>query len=217
VRIPVLDRLSFAGQFVVLSLAILTIGMLTIGLWVQSAIEQVVINRTAGVTALYVDSFVSPLVQELPGRGELSATERADLDRLITRTPLGSQVVSFKIWSRGGEILYSPNPELVGRTFEMSDELQQAFAGEVVSEVSDLTDPENEYERANWETLIETYAPIRSEGSGAVFAVSEFYQLPDSLQAEVRSAQVRSWAIVSIATVVMYLLLVGMVRRATLS
>ena len=101
-RIPVLDRLSFAGQFVVLSLAILTIGMLTIGLWVQSAIEQVVINRTAGVTALYVDSFVSPLVQELPGRGELSATERADLDRLITRTPLGSQVVSFKIWSRGG-------------------------------------------------------------------------------------------------------------------
>ena len=215
VRIPVLDRLSFAGQFVVLSFVILTFGMLTIGLWVQSAVEQVVINRTAGVTALYVDSFVSPLVQELPERGELSPTDRADLDRLITRTPLGSQIVSFKIWSPGGEILYSPNPELVGRTFEISDALQRAFGGEVVSEVSDLTDPENEYERADWETLIETYAPVRSEGSGTVFAVSEFYQLPDVLQAEVRSAQVRGWAIVGIATLVMFLLLVGMVRRAS--
>ena len=214
-RILVLDKLSFTGQFVVFSLAVLLIGMLTIGLWVSSAVEQAVINRTAGVTALYVDSFVSPLVQNLPVRGELSTSERAKLERLISRTPLGSQIVSFKVWSPEGEILYSSNPEVVGRIFKMDDRLQRALGGEVVSEVSGLTEPENEYERANWDTLIETYAPIRSEGSGAVFAVSEFYQLPDALQAEIRSAQIRGWAIVGIATVVMYLLLVGMVRRAS--
>lgn len=214
-RIPVLERLSFTGQFVLLSLAVLLMGMFTIGFWVQSAVEQAVIGRTAGVTALYMDSFVSPLVQGYTDQGELSASQRTELDRLITRTPLGSQIVSFKIWSPEGEILYSPNPELIGRQFEFGDDLMRAFSGEVVSVVSNLTEAENVYERANWERLIETYAPIRSDGTGSVFAVSEFYQLPDALEAEVRRAQIRGWAIVGVATLVMYFLLVGMVRRAS--
>ena len=137
------------------------------------------------------------------------------MGRLITGTPLGEQVVSFKVWSREGEIIYSPNPELVGRTFAVDGHLLEAFDGEVVSEISDLTEPENKYERSRWETLIETYAPVRSEGSGAVFVVSEFYQLPGTLEAEIRSAQIRGWLIVGIATLVMYLLLIGMVRRAS--
>jgi signal transduction histidine kinase len=215
VRIPLLERLSFTGQFVVFSLAVLLLGMFTIGYWVQSAVEQAVISRTAGVTALYMDSFVSPLVQDLQEQEGLTAAQRTDLDRLITRTPLGSQVVSFKIWSPEGVILYSTNPELIGRRFESGDDLEQAFSGEVVSKVSSLTEPENVYERAEWDKLIETYAPIRSDGTGLVFAVSEFYQLPDALEAEVRNAQIRGWAIVGVATLLMYLLLVGMVRRAS--
>lgn len=214
-RIPILDRLSFTGQFVVLSLCVLVIGMVAIGVWVSSAVERAVISRTAGVTALYVDSFVSPLVQELPTTGELSPSQRSELDRLITDTPLGRQVVSFKVWSPEGEILYSPNADLVGRTFVVDDHLREAFSGEVVSEISDLTDQENEYERSRWETLIETYAPIRSEGSGSVLAVSEFYQLPDALEDEIRSAQITGWLIVGTATVAMYLLLIGMVQRAS--
>ncbi len=214
-RIPLLDRLSFTGQFVVLSLGVLVLGMVTIGVWVSSAVERAVITRTAGVTALYVDSFVSPLVQALPTTGELSPSQRSRLDRLLTGTPLGQQVVSFKVWSPEGEILYSPNADLVGRTFVMDDQLRDAFSGEVVSEISDLAEQENEYERNRWETLIETYAPIRSEGSGSVFAVSEFYQLPDALEDEIRSAQITGWLIVGIATVAMYLLLIGMVQRAS--
>ncbi len=213
--IPLLERLSFTWQFVVLSFAILVVGMVTIGIWLSSAVEQAVISRTAGVTALYVDSFVSPLVQDLSEQGELPPAQRADLGRLITGTPLGKQIVSFKISSPEGEIIYSPNPELVGRTFAMDGHLLEAFNGEVVSEISDLTKQENEYERSNWKTLIETYAPIRSEGSGAVLAVSEFYQLPDTLEGEIRSAQIQGWLIVGVATLAMYLLLVGMVRRAS--
>lgn len=213
--IPILERLSFTWQFVVLSFAILVLGMVTIGLWISSAVEEAVVNRTAGVTALYVDSFVSPLVQGLSEQGELSPAERADLDRLIIGTPFGEQVVSFKVWSPQGEVIYSPNPDLVGRTFAVDGHLLEAFNGEVVSEISDLTELENEYERSRWETLIETYAPVRSEESGAVFAVSEFYQLPDTLEDEIRRAQIRGWLIVGIATLVMYLLLIGMVRRAS--
>jgi len=215
VPIPMLERLSFTRQFVVLSFVILVGGMVTIDIWVSSAVEQAVVNRTAGVTALYVDSFVSPLVQGLSEQGELSPAQRADLDGLITGKPFGEQIVSFKVWSPQGEVIYSPNPDLVGRTFAVDGHLLRAFNGEVVSEISDLTELENEYERSRWETLIETYAPVRGEGSGAVFAVSEFYQLPDTLEAEIRRAQIRGWLIVGVATLVMYLLLIGMVRRAS--
>jgi len=213
--IRMLERFSFTWQFIVLSFVILVGGMVTIGIWISSAVEQAVVNRTAGVTALYVDSFVSPLVQGLSEGGELSPAQRAELGRLITGTSLGEHAVSFKVWSPQGEIIYSPNPELIGRTFAVDGHLKEALNGEVVSVISDLTEQENEYERSRWDTLIETYAPVRSEGSGAVFAVSEFYQLPGALQAEIRSAQIRGWLIVGIATLVMYVLLVGMVRRAS--
>jgi signal transduction histidine kinase len=112
-------------------------------------------------------------------------------------------------------VLYSPNEALIGQTFETHSELAQAFAGGIVSEVSDLSKPENVYERQLWDSLIETYAPVRLEGNDQVVAVAEFYQKPDALLADIRRAQVRSWLFVGAATLVMYLLLVGIVHRVS--
>ncbi len=214
-RIPGIDRLTFAGQFLLFGLGILLMGMVTIGLWLQSSVKEAVIDRTAGMAALYVDSLVSPLIQNTQPGGALSSAARAELDRLMESTSLDSQVVTVKIWSPTGEILYSPNPDLIGRTFDVQENLGRALAGEVVSGLSDLSEPENEYERETWDSLIETYAPVRSEGTGSVIAVTEFYQLPDDLTAKIRRAQLEGWFIVGFATLIMYVLLVGMVRRAS--
>jgi len=167
------------------------------------------------VTALYVDSFVSPLVQPTASTGTVSDVQRGELDDLLGRTPLGTQVVSFKIWAPDGEVLYSPNQELIGRSFAVDYHLESAFEGDVITEITDLSEAENEYERESWDRLIETYAPIRVKGTGAVFAVSEFYQLPEPLIAEIRDARIRGWFIVGAATLIMYLLLVGMTLRAS--
>lgn len=208
-------ELSFARQFLVFSLVILMAGMLTIGIWIQAEVKRAVIGRTAGVTALYVDSFVSPVLQDLDRVGEVTADMRTALDRLLSGTPLGRHIVSFKVWLLDGTIAYSVAPELIGQRFEISDDLARAADGEVVSHLTDLTEPENEYERGRWDRLIETYAPVRVEGSGRVVAVAEFYQLPDELLRDIRSAQSTSWVIVGIATIVMYLMLAGIVRRAS--
>lgn len=214
-RIPGIDRLTFAGQFLLFGLGILLIGMVTIGLWLQSNVREAVIDRTAGVAALYVDSLVSPLIQDSPLHGPVSPKAKTELDLLIERTSLDSEIVSVKIWSPNGVILYSPNADLIGHEFDVQDDLGRAFAGEVVSELSDLSEPENEYERMTWDRLIETYAPVRSESTGSVIAVTEFYQLPDDLIAKIQRAQLEGWAIVGFATLIMYVLLVGMVRRAS--
>jgi len=208
-------KFTLAQQFMVVSLLILLSGMVVIGLWVGKQIEIGVTNRTAAVTSLYVDSFVSPHLQDLPRTNQLEPEQLVALRQLLSETPLGKRIVSFKVWSPDGRILYSPNPNLIGRQFARDNGLTEALAGEVNSEVSDLDEPENEYERQLWNELIETYAPVWAEDGSKVIAVSEFYQTPDDLEVEIRAAQLRSWLVVSVATLAMYALLAGMVGRAS--
>ncbi len=208
-------KLSLARQFMLVSFLILLTGMVVIGFWVGQQIRTGVINRTAAVTSLYVDSFLSPYLQDLSDDHQLDAGKLKELDRLLTETLLGEQIVTFKVWLPDGSILYSPTPSLIGKQFSRDDDLIRAFAGEVVSEISNLDKPEHEYERQYWDTLIETYAPIRENRTGSVIAVMEFYQNPDDLVAEVWAAQMRTWPLVGFATLIMYLLLAGMVNRAS--
>ncbi len=207
--------ISLARQFLLVSLGILLIGMALIGMWVSRQIESGVLNRTAAITALYVDSFVSPYLQGLSDDPILTEVEMGELDQLIRETPLGQEIVSFKVWSSDGRILYSPERALVGLSFGVDSELTDSIAGDVVSSVSNLDRPEHAYERMQWDRLIETYAPVRKAGTEEILAISEFYQLPGDLEVEIRSAQLRSWLVVGISTVVMYLLLAGMVGRAS--
>lgn len=205
-----LVRLLLAGGAV-----ILLAGMLVVGTWVEREIESGVTGRAALVTSLYVDSLVSAHLQSLAGNGELREADRAALERLLAGTPLGQHIVAFKVWAPDGRILYSTNPALTGRRFPVGKALAAALAGHVYSRIADLAEPENELERQHWSRLIETYAPVRAADSGTIIAVSEFYQTTDELAQQVRAARLRSWLMVGASTLVMFLLLAWLVRRAS--
>jgi len=208
-------KFSFARQFMLMSFLIMLIGMVIIGLFISEQIKIGVTIQTAAVTALYVDSFISPHLQRLAYNEELEEVQISELNRLIEETSLRQQIVAFKVWSPDGQVVYSPNQELIGRYFTSDEDLQRAFEGEVASELSNLDKPEHEFERQYWSQLIETYAPIRADRSGEVIAVSEFYQLPDNLNAQIVSAQFKSWLVVGVSTLLMYILLAGMIGRAS--
>ena len=208
-------RVPLARQFLLVSFAILLLGMLIIGSLVSYQIKDGVLNRTAALTALYVDSFISPELQVLSENETLPIENRIELDRLLSETNLGEQIVSFKVWSRNGAILYASNPTLVGRQFELDDDIISALSGSVVSSISNLDRPEHELERLAWDQLIETYAPIRKAGGSEVLAVSEFYQRPDDLVSEVNAARAQAWFVVGASTLTIYILLAGIVNRAS--
>src|SRR5919206_2532815 len=90
-------RLSLAGQFLLASFVVLVIGMLVIGTWVGSAIERGVLNRSASVTALYVNSILSDYRAGLGGEKTLTPADMATFDRLLAETPLGKHIVAFKV------------------------------------------------------------------------------------------------------------------------
>ena len=185
-------QLTLAQQYMFVSLVVMLGGMLGIGLWISQQIETAVTNRTAAVTALYVDSYISPHLQGLAENNNKYAVNVAALERLLTDTSLGTQIVSFKVWSPDGTVLYATNPELIGQQYPIEDGLAAAFNGDVVTEVSNLDKPEQALERERWGSLIETYAPSRDASSDTIIAVSEFYQLNVALQQnEILNSRVR--------------------------
>jgi len=205
---------TLAQRFMLASLIILIAGMAGIGVWVGNQIKTGVIHRTGATTALYVDSFVAPHLQELGTTGTLSLESHEQLSKLLQDTPMGQQIVTFKVWDPTGRVVYSTD-ETVGQTFPISEGLALAILGQVSSEISQLEAEENVAQRAIRPELLETYSPVRLSGTNEVIAVAEFYQIVDALSQEIAAAQRRSWLVVGAVTLVIYLLLAGFVRRAS--
>ena len=207
-------RLTLVQRFALVSLAILVAGAFIIGTYVAEEIEDRVIARTSAITALYVDSFVSPRLQEM-SRGPIPTASRSELDRLLTDSSLGQEIASFKIWDTQGRIVYAKDAALIGQQFEPQGQLAAALTGKVQASISDLKEKENRLERREWDRLLETYAPIRKHETGAIIGAMEFYQDPSDLESEIESSQRKGWIIVGFSTAGMYLLLVGLVKSAS--
>ena len=208
-------KFSLARQYMIISFLVMVVGMVVMGYWVSQQIKMGVVNRTAAVTALYVDSYISPYVEPSSEANEPPIADVQFFDGILAGTALGEQIVSFKVWSPDGTIIYSSNPALVGLKYEPEGGLLAALQGQVYTELSELDKPEQVLERQIADTLIETYAPIRMAGSSEVIAVTEFYQTTDGLQAEIEGAQHRSWVIVGGVMLFVFILLSGLVGRAS--
>ncbi len=218
-RIPARVRggsTSLAARFLIANAVVVLLAALAIGWLVGVQIETSVINRTASLAALYVESFVEPQLQALTTRPSLTPDELSGLDRLLVDTPLGRRVVSFKVWSPEGQILFSPYAPLIGQTVEVDATLARSFAGEVVADVSNLDQEENvQFEAQRWTRLLETYVPVRASGTATIIAVTEFYTLPDELDAEVGAARARSWLLVALVALVSYAVVAGIVKQGS--
>jgi signal transduction histidine kinase len=209
------SEMSLARRFLAANLVVVVLASFAVAAWVGVQLENGVLNRTAAITALYIESFVEPELTTMATTSELPPESVAALDSLLASTQLGERVVSFRVWSPDGTIVYSPNRALIGRHFEPEGGLARALDGDVSAEFTDLSGPENSYERERWNRLVETYVPVRERGGGRIIAVTEFYQLPDEIDAQVASARVASWAVVAIAAVVSYLVLAGIVKQGS--
>jgi len=208
-------KLKLVNRFLLTGLLVLLGGMALIGTWVGDQIEAGVINGTGVVTDLYLDGAISPHLQSLAAGGAVEDSDRLALNRLLTSSRLGENVVALRIWGRDGRMVFnSPDPSLVGGRFVMAQPLAQAFAGEVRSRIVDGDKLDDQLRNPRWSRLIETFAPIRADGDKSVLAVAGFYQTAQSLERGVRTAQLRSWAGHGAVTLVMFVLLITLVKRA---
>lgn len=208
------NRLSFSRQFLLAIVAALAVGMAVIGSWIGKQIETNAVNRTAAISAVYLESMSAAQLQEWQRSGIVGEDAHAKLDRIFVDGPLHREVLRFKLWDRNGQIVYSNDHAQIGHVFPVKGRLAAAFGGAVQAKISDLREIDNLPEQINWEQLLEIYVPVRSSTDGKVYTVAEFYLSVDKLKGEIRSAKERSWALVTLSTIAIYFLLYSLVRRA---
>jgi len=111
----------------------------------------------------------------------------AGLDALVQERVLGERVVRVKLWSPDGRVVYSDEPRLVGARYALDDsKLDVLLTGSTRAELSDLSGPENRFERGEG-SLYEVYLRVRApDGTPLLF---ETYQRAS----EVTSTGRRIW------------------------
>jgi signal transduction histidine kinase len=193
------NRLSLARKFTALCALVVLAGALLMGLWVSSQIREGVTRNTAVATALYVDSFISPLTRELETGSELSIGPIRALDEAFQTSMLDGRILSVKIWRPDGTIVYSSADfDLISKKFPVTEELKLASAGQVTATFDQLTDPEDAKEREAGIPILEIYSPIRAPWSGKVIAIAEFYENGTRLAKTIAEATIRSWFVVGV-------------------
>jgi signal transduction histidine kinase len=123
--------------------------------------EAIVDARTA--TLVTAQGLVEPAVEN----GLLSAQPAAvrRVASVIEHDVRDDSLVRVKIWTRDGRIVYSDEPRLEGSTYRLGvDEVAALDQGRIEAEVSDLSKPENRFERSH-DKLLEVYLPIRAPNS----------------------------------------------------
>jgi two-component system NarL family sensor kinase len=125
------------------------------GRLVQGALTDGLLRRDPEAIAKVDDAVVSQVLPELPSK-DVPPIKRV------------------KIWASNGTVLYSDAQQLIGRKFVLGGEEREILEkGGAEAELSDLSKPENQFER-QYGQLLEAHTPIRTpNGTPVLF---EIYQ-----------------------------------------
>ena len=210
--------LALRTQFTLAAAVVLLGGMIAIGLWVADRVVRAVTFNTAAALALYMESSVAPLIQELQASEQLTEATQQRLDELLRQPAIGEHILSIRIWRLDGTVVYSRWKELIGKGFPISDSFRLAAEGKLAIDITGpgaAEEEEDAHERALAPDLIEIYTPVRETNTRRVIAVAEFYAAAQKLRSDVRDEVASSWLIVAHVTLYMMAALWGIVARGS--
>jgi two-component system, NarL family, sensor kinase len=152
---------------------------------------------------------LAPLVDDRVRAGDPAAIAR--FDRAVRARTRASSILRVKVWDAQGTILYSDAPALVGRRFPLDpDDLEVLRTFGTDANVSDLSRPENVYERG-FGRVIEVYVGTR-DATGQPVLVETYFSASNLHTREV-SLETKVTAVAVLALVFLALLLVPLSLR----
>src|SRR3954466_16049465 len=156
-------------QFLAAGLVVLVVVVVVTLRLSREAADDEALKNARETTQLLGTSVAQPAMPRGLVEGRSSAVRSFD-KRARHRLVVGD-VKRIKIWRRDGTIVYSDKAQLIGNRFDLGDEeLEVLEHGGNDAEVSDLSEPENRYERAVGGDLVEVYSRIQSpEGDPLLF------------------------------------------------
>jgi two-component system NarL family sensor kinase len=147
-------QFALSGLFAMLVVALLATIVLS------RAGESESVRDARRLTEVLGRSVVEPNLDD--GIVRSNRVELATFDRLVHQRVLRSPVVRVKLWDASGRIVYSDEPRLIGSRYPLGDDELATLRGNgVEAGISDLSAPENRYERPR-RKLLEVYMPVHT-------------------------------------------------------
>jgi signal transduction histidine kinase len=168
------------GQFALAGLVALAIVGLATAVASRRVGEREAVSDARTTTLSKAKGLVEPAITNGLLDGDPQA--RAQLDRVVRRDVIDRNLLRVKLWTQSGHIIYSDEKRLVDQKYTLGEDEKEAIAtGRIVAEISDLGRPENRYERALGQKLLEVYLPVHApNGTPLLF---EGYYTYDSVSA----------------------------------
>lgn len=185
--------------------------------WVANFLTRSLLERESEVSQEFLESIVSvnggAMFRDDGSEPGTPNPMLLDFAKHIVSMP---GMLRVNIHSPNHRVLWSTEEQLIGKTFERNDELDEAFRGEGVTEIGTLPDSSKPEHVALGQSghFIEAYIPIRADGGrGPVLGVVEFYKLPLALDATIRKGRRAVWIGAGLAALAMFLSLYWIVQR----
>jgi signal transduction histidine kinase len=146
---------------------------------------------------------IQPLLDEQMISNGMSASDIQTVDLRLQGAAVSDDVRRIKVWNRAGTVVYSDNPVLIGKTFPIDDDLENALAGTSSASVTSGNDPENAGDDLTGD-LIQVYVPLVFQGSSSPAGAFEIYLPYAPVQAAVDQESRQLYGVLAIGLTLFY-------------
>ncbi len=190
-----------------LAIGVLAIAVLVVGSqWLSKrAAVQVAVSDSRRTTQILASSVVQPALRPGITQGQAAALDK--FDRVALHRLIVGDVLRIKIWDQSGRIVYSDQTQLIGERFSLGADEQAILAhGGIEAEVSDLSKPENRFER-RFGQLLEVYTRVHAP-DGQPLLFEAYFSYADINR---RSAQIlNNFRPITVGALLVFLILAGL-------
>lgn len=103
-------------------------------------------------------------------------------------------ILKIKVWDKNATVIFSNDKTIVGKRFDDNEEFKEAMAGKPEVEIKEPLSAENVGEKG-YRQLMEVYVPITLAGESNVTGVIETYYKLDTLNEQIKKAQMKIIAV----------------------
>ena len=208
------DSLGLTFRFLVVSIVVIASAVAVLGTSISGVVRSGITEGVSRTAAASIDSLVTNLVGPVVANQTLSDTDRAQLDQLfqIGCDAETTRLIQLRIFRLTGELLYEASEGIVDPDQTLRFEL--AKAGQVSSEVMQLSLIPNDPLGSHPISVLRLYTPLHQAGTGQVFAIAALYYSARALVEIQGRAQTSVWIAVSAVGVAVVALLLVFVAAA---
>jgi two-component system, NtrC family, sensor histidine kinase HydH len=210
---------SLRRRFALVSLLVIVCIALGLGWLLSQMLTERMLRREGEVSMEFIRNLLvtdrSSGFLEHPDNALLRERFLGSMEHLSSMT----EPVRANAFGPDGRVVWSTDPELIGRRDADNDELKDALNGELVVHSGTLGAQHEKQEHAGLSQqthyYVESYIPVlSSEQPGRVIGVIELYKVPVQLSAAIRDAVLQLWLACAGSAAVLFLALNGVVRSA---